>query len=69
MGTMNVVAVITWFSAAAGGLFLLAARLTGYTSDFQGAAAGAVRPGRSSDLRRPAAARSATAQRGMGAMT
>jgi hypothetical protein len=39
MGTMNVVAVITWFSAAVGGLFLLAARLTGYTSDFQGAAA------------------------------
>ena len=36
---MNVTAVITWFSAATGGLFLLAARLTGYTSGFQGAAA------------------------------
>ncbi len=36
---MNVVALIIWFSAAAGGLPLLAARLIEYTSDFQGAAA------------------------------
>ena len=35
---MNVVALIIWFSAAAGRLPLLAARLIGYTSDFQGAA-------------------------------
>jgi hypothetical protein len=64
MGTMNVTAVITWFSAAAGGGFLLAARLTGYTSDFQGAAA----------ARLPVpviftAAGSATARCGVGAMT
>ena len=38
MGTMTVTAVSTWFSAAAGGLFLLAARLTGYTRGLQGAA-------------------------------
>jgi hypothetical protein len=59
---MNVTAVITWFSAAAGGLFLLAARLTGYTSDFQGAAA----------ARRPVpvnVAGAAAARCGMGAMT
>ena len=65
MGTMNVVAVITWFSAAAGGLFLLAAGRTGYTSGFQGAAA----------ARLPvpvifaAAAGSAAARCAMGAMT
>jgi hypothetical protein len=35
---MSVVAVIIWFSAAVGGLPLLAARLIEYTSDFQGAA-------------------------------
>lgn len=35
---MNVVALITGFSAA-GGFLLLPARLTGYTSGFQGAAA------------------------------
>ncbi len=36
---MNVVALITWFSAVAGGLLLLlAARLVAYTGDFQGAA-------------------------------
>ena len=62
---MNVTAVSTWFSAAAGGLFLLASRLTGYTSGFQGAAA----------ARLPvpvifaAAAGSATASCGVGAMT
>lgn len=36
---MNAVALIIWFSAAAGGLLLRAARLTEYTSGFQGAAA------------------------------
>lgn len=36
---MSVVVLITWFSAVAGGLLLLAARLIEYTSDFQGAAA------------------------------
>ena len=63
---MNVTAVITWFSAAAGGLFLLAARLTGYTSDFQGAAA--ARLPVPVILAGPAAG-SATARCGMGAMT
>jgi hypothetical protein len=65
-GTMTVTAVITWFSAAVGGLFLLAARLTGYTSGFRGAAA----------ARLPVpvifagpAAGSAAARYGMGAMT
>ena len=63
---MNVTAVITWFSAGAGGLFLLAARLTRYASDFQAAAA----------ARLPVpvifagpAAGSAAARCGMGAMT
>jgi hypothetical protein len=36
---MNVVGLIIWFSAAAGGLLLGAAGLIEYTSDFQGAAA------------------------------
>lgn len=36
---MSVVALIIWVSAAAGGLPLLAARLIGYASGFQGAAA------------------------------
>ncbi len=36
---MNVVTLTIWFSAAAGGLPLLAARLIEYTSGFQGAAA------------------------------
>ena len=63
MGTMNVTAVITRFSAAASGLFLLAARLTGYTSDFQGAARPPV------PVIFAAAAGSAAARCGMGAMT
>ncbi len=36
---MNAVALITWVSAAVGGLPLLAVRLIGYTSDIQRAAA------------------------------
>jgi heme oxygenase len=55
---MNVVAVITWFSAVAGGLLLLAARLVRYTGDLQG---GAVTRVCVSDLRR---ARGGSAWRG-----
>jgi hypothetical protein len=36
---VNVVALIIWVSAAADGLSLRGAGLTGYASDFQGAAA------------------------------
>ncbi|HEY2126693.1 MAG TPA: hypothetical protein VGH77_05865 [Streptosporangiaceae bacterium] len=36
---MNAVALMIWFSAAAGRLLLRAARLIEYTSGFQGAAA------------------------------
>ena len=66
MGTTNVTAVSTWFSAAAGGLFLLAARLTGYTSGFQGAAAARVPV---PVIFAGPAAGSATARCGVGAMT
>ena len=65
MGTMNVTAVITWFIAVAGGLFLLAARLTGFTSGFQGAAAARLPV----PVIYAAAAGSATARSGVGAMT
>ena len=66
MGAMNVTAVITWFSAAVGGLFLLPAWLTGYTRDFQGAAA--ARLPVPVNVAGPAAG-SAAARCGMGAMT
>jgi hypothetical protein len=46
---MNVVALITWFRAVAGGLLLLAARLVEYTRDFQGC--GCHAPACVSDLR------------------
>lgn len=66
MGAMNVTAMITWFSAAVGGLFLLAAWLTGYTRDFQGAAAAGLPV--PVNVAGPAAG-SAAARCGMGAMT
>ena len=64
---MNVVALITWFSAGRG-LLPLAARLIEYTSDFQGA--GATRLPMPVIFAGPAAtASSVTAQCGLGAVT